>query len=86
MRRIMMVVTVTLVVVAMMVAMSMPAFADANQDNAHTCTGVYISSFAPDALEGGQEGDNASGAAKSGERGDNLTSFNEGAANCGNNR
>ena len=87
MRRIMSMVTIALMIAAMVVgAMAMPAFADANRDNDHTCTGVYITYFAPDYLNGGQEGENASGAAISGERGDDLSSFNEFAANCGNNR
>jgi hypothetical protein len=84
MKRILSLATVA-ALMAVMVAMAMPAFADANP-NTHTCTGVFISGVTPDALEGGQEGDRTSSTAKLGERGEDLSSFNEGAANCGNNR
>jgi hypothetical protein len=85
MRRIMSMVTVALLMAAMVVAMATPAFADAN-DNDHTCTAVIVTTNTPDDFKGGLEGDNASGQAKAGERGENLSSFLELVANCGDNR
>ena len=85
MKRILLLVTVALVMAAMVVAMAMPAFADATV-NGHTCTAVIVTSNTPDEFKGGLEGDNASGQAKAGERGDNLSSFLELVANCGDNR
>ena len=76
-----------LVTVAAMMVMTISGAALADPEpNAHNCTAGYISGFAPDDLQGGQEGLNASGRAKEGIRGDDLESFNEASANCGNNR
>ena len=56
----------------------------------HADRGIRISTQFPlksiTRSKGGLEGDNASGQAKAGERGENLSSFLELVANCGDNR
>ena len=57
MRRIMLVATVALVMVAMMVASAMPAFAAPNEDNNASCRGDAVSTGA---AEGGLQGEGSS--------------------------
>jgi hypothetical protein len=75
MKRILMVLVVAALMAVMLVAMALPAFADAKPPNA-SCLGVVISGFAP---ESGQTvGENVRPFAKDGGVGDDFNKENRG--------